>query len=87
VKSVDGFNSFITFTYDYSRYGYIYLIKERNEVLDKFKIFKVEVENQHNLNIKVVWCKVQMARGGVNSLFKILQASLNNHVSIKRWLS
>jgi hypothetical protein len=28
-------------------------------------------------------CKVQMARGGVNSLFKILQASLNNHVSIK----
>jgi hypothetical protein len=28
-------------------------------------------------------CKVQMARGGVNSLFKILQASLNKHVSIK----
>jgi hypothetical protein len=28
-------------------------------------------------------CKVQMARGGVNSLFKNLQASLNNHVSIK----
>jgi hypothetical protein len=27
-------------------------------------------------------CKVQMARG-VNSLFKILQASLNNNVSIK----
>jgi hypothetical protein len=24
-----------------------------------------------------------MARGGVNSLFKILQASLDNHVSIK----
>jgi hypothetical protein len=28
-------------------------------------------------------CKVQMARGGVNSLFKNLQASLNKHVSIK----
>jgi hypothetical protein len=28
-------------------------------------------------------CKVQMARGGVNSLFKIIQVSLNNHVSIK----
>jgi hypothetical protein len=28
-------------------------------------------------------CKVRMARGGVNSLFKNLQASLNNHVSIK----
>jgi hypothetical protein len=32
------------------------------------------------------WCKVQIARGGMNSLFKNLQTSLNNHVSIKRWL-
>jgi hypothetical protein len=31
---------------DYSRYGYIYPIKERIEALDKFKIFKAEVENQ-----------------------------------------
>jgi hypothetical protein len=51
---VDGFDSFITFTYDYSRYGYVYPIKERNEALDKFKIFKAKVENQHNLKIKVV---------------------------------
>jgi hypothetical protein len=28
VKSVDEFDSFITFTNDFSRYGYIYLIKE-----------------------------------------------------------
>jgi hypothetical protein len=28
VKSVDGFDSFITFTDDFSRYGYIYPIKE-----------------------------------------------------------
>ena len=44
VKSVDGYDSFITFTDDYSRYGYIYPIKERTEALDKFKIFKAEVE-------------------------------------------
>ena len=54
MKSVDGYDSFITFTDDYSRFGYIYLIKERSEALDKFKIFKAEVENQHNLKIKVV---------------------------------
>ena len=54
VKSVDGYDSFITFTNDYSRFSYIYPIKERLEVLDKFKIFKAEVENQHNLKIKVV---------------------------------
>jgi len=54
VKSVDGYDSFITFTDDYSRYGYIYPIKERNEALDKFKIFKAEVENQHDKRIKIV---------------------------------
>jgi hypothetical protein len=49
IKFVDGYNSFITFTDDFSRYGYIYLIKEWSEALDKFKIFKVEVENQHDI--------------------------------------
>jgi hypothetical protein len=54
VKSVDGFHFFITFTDDFLRYGYIYPIKERSEALDKFNIFKAEVENQHNIKIKVV---------------------------------
>jgi hypothetical protein len=55
VKSVDGYDSFITFTDDYFRYGYIYPIKESSEALDKFKIFKAEVENQHDKRIKIVW--------------------------------
>jgi hypothetical protein len=54
VKSVDGFDLFITFIDDFSRYGYIYPIKERSEALDKFKIFKAEVETQHNIKIKLV---------------------------------
>jgi hypothetical protein len=54
VKCVDGYDSFITFTDDYSRYGYIYLIKGRSEALNKFKIFTAKVENQHNLKIKIV---------------------------------
>jgi len=54
VTFVDGFDSFITFTDDYSRYGYIYPIKEYSEALDKFKIFKAEVENQLDRKIKVV---------------------------------
>jgi hypothetical protein len=54
VKSVDGFDSFITFTNDFSHYGYIYPIKELSKVIDKFKIFKGEVENQHNIKIKLV---------------------------------
>jgi hypothetical protein len=54
VKSVDGFDSFITFTDDYSRYGYIYPIKERSEALKKFNIFKAEIENHHDLKIKIL---------------------------------
>ena len=54
MKSVDGYDSFITFTDDYSHFGCIYPIKERSEALDKFKIFKAKVENQHNLKIKIV---------------------------------
>ena len=35
---------FISFIDDYSRYGYIFLIKEKAQALDVFKSFKVEVE-------------------------------------------
>jgi hypothetical protein len=54
VKSVDSFDSFITFTDDFLRYGYIYPIKEQSETLDKFKVFKAEIENQYNIKIKIV---------------------------------
>ena len=61
MKSVDGYDSFITFTDDYSRFGYIYPIKKRSKVLAKFKIFKAKVENQYSLKIKIV----RSDRGGV----------------------
>ena len=64
---MDGYDSFITFTDDYSRYGYIYPIKERTEVLNKFKIFKAEVENQYNLKIKIV----RSNRGGGSTTIDI----------------
>ena len=45
---------FITFIDDYSQYGYLYLIKEKAESPDKFKIFWTEVEKQLGKVIKVV---------------------------------
>jgi hypothetical protein len=63
IAFVDGYDSFIIFTDDYSRYGYIYPIKERSESLDKFKIFKPEVENQYAIKIKIV----RSDRGGYYS--------------------
>lgn len=45
---------FITFIDDYSRYGYVYLIKEKSDALEKFKIFKLEVEKQLDKTVKIV---------------------------------
>ena len=36
---------FLTFIDDFSRYGYLYLIKEKSDVLDKFKVFKLGLRN------------------------------------------
>ena len=40
----DGYSYFITFTDDKSRFGYIYLIKYKSEVFDKFKEYQKIVE-------------------------------------------
>ena len=50
----NGHTYFITFIDDYSRYGYLYLIHEKAQALEVFKIFKAEVENQLGKKIKAV---------------------------------
>ncbi|GKE43444.1 retrotransposon protein, putative, ty1-copia subclass, partial [Tanacetum coccineum] len=52
--SRQGASYFITFTYDYSRYGYVYLLKHKHEVFETFKVFKNEVENQLEKTIKAL---------------------------------
>ena len=47
-----GYEYFIIFIDDYSRYIYIYLMHHKSEAFDKFKEFKVEVENHHGKSIK-----------------------------------
>nr|GEV33882.1 hypothetical protein [Tanacetum cinerariifolium] len=41
-----GASYFVTFTDDFSRYGYVYLLKHKHEVFETFKVFQKEVENQ-----------------------------------------
>nr|GEU62651.1 hypothetical protein [Tanacetum cinerariifolium] len=43
---------FVTFTDDFSRYGYVYLLKHKHEVFETFKVFQKEVENQLGKIIK-----------------------------------
>ncbi|GKB76813.1 retrotransposon protein, putative, ty1-copia subclass [Tanacetum coccineum] len=44
--SREGASYFITFTDDFSRYGYVYLMKHKHEVFETFKVFQNEVENK-----------------------------------------
>nr|GEU61288.1 hypothetical protein [Tanacetum cinerariifolium] len=63
-----GASYFITFTDDYSRYGYVYLLKHKHDVFETFKVFKNEVKNQLGKIIKAL----QSDRGGeyVSQKFK-----------------
>ncbi|KAL0445363.1 UNVERIFIED_CONTAM: hypothetical protein Slati_2259000 [Sesamum latifolium] len=40
-----GFSYFITFTDDHLRYGYVYLIRYKSEAFERFKEYRLEVEN------------------------------------------
>ena len=42
----------ITFIDDYTRFCYVYLLHSKDEALDKFKIYKTEVELQLNNSVK-----------------------------------
>ncbi|KAK1424234.1 hypothetical protein QVD17_19555 [Tagetes erecta] len=50
----NGERYFITFTDDYSRYGYVFLLKHKDEAFEVFKVFQNEVQNQLNKTIKVL---------------------------------
>jgi hypothetical protein len=47
-----GFQYFITFIDDFSRYGYIYLMRHKSESFEKFKKIQNEVQNQLDKIIK-----------------------------------
>ena len=50
----DGKHYYVTFTDDFSRYGYVYLIKHKSDIFEVFKRFQNEVENQLGRKIKVL---------------------------------
>ncbi|GJU42608.1 putative RNA-directed DNA polymerase [Tanacetum coccineum] len=52
--SKEGANYYVTFTDDFSRYGYVYMIKHKHEVFEMFKTFQNKVENQLGKTIKAL---------------------------------
>ena len=45
---------FITFVDDSTKYRYVYLLKSKDKTIEKFVLYKTEVENQLNKKIKVI---------------------------------
>nr|GEY95066.1 hypothetical protein [Tanacetum cinerariifolium] len=58
--SRQGASYFVTFTDDFSRYGYVYLLKLKHEMFETFKVFQKEEENQLGKTIK----SLRSDRGG-----------------------
>ncbi|GJY22953.1 retrotransposon protein, putative, ty1-copia subclass [Tanacetum coccineum] len=54
IVSRQGASYFVTFTDDFSRYGYVYLLKHKHEVFETFKVFQKEVENYLGKTIKLL---------------------------------
>ena len=47
-----GYEYFVTFTDDYSRYGFFYLMFQKSETFDKFREYKAEAEKHLGIHIK-----------------------------------
>lgn len=52
IESLGGTRYFVTFIDEYTRYCRVYFLKRKNEVLEKFKEYKNEVENYTEKKIK-----------------------------------
>ncbi|KAJ9564698.1 hypothetical protein OSB04_000664 [Centaurea solstitialis] len=66
-----GYRYFITFTDDFSRYGYVYLMRHKSESFEKFREYHNEVQNQLDRKIKFL----QSDRGG-----EYLSQEFGNHL-------
>ena len=60
VQTRGGSKYFFTFIDDNTKYYYVYLLKSKNEAIEKFVLYKYEVENRLNKKIKVL----RSERGG-----------------------
>ena len=54
IKARGGYEYFITFIDDHSKYGYLYLIQHKSKAFEKFKEFRAEVEKQLDTHVKAI---------------------------------
>ncbi|RVX18428.1 Retrovirus-related Pol polyprotein from transposon TNT 1-94 [Vitis vinifera] len=76
VKARGGYEYFVTFIDDYSRYGYVYLIQRKFEAFEKFKEFRAEVEKQLSKSIKTL----RSDRGGEYLVYEFKDYLIENGI-------
>ena len=54
IKSMNGSRYVLTFIDDFSRYTWVFFIKKKSEVLEKFIELKALIENASGQNIKIL---------------------------------
>ena len=54
ISARGGYEYFVTFTDDYSRFGYVYLMHHKSETYGKFREFKTECEKQLGKSLKTL---------------------------------
>ena len=80
VTTQGGHSYFITFTDDFSRYGYVYLLRHKSDAFGKFREFQNEVENQLERKIKAL----RSDRGG-EYLSAEFQSYLKDQGILSEW--
>ena len=53
-RVITPYKYYVTFSDDYSRYGYVYLMQRKSKKFEKFKEFRAKVENQLGKTIKAL---------------------------------
>ena len=76
VQARSGSFYFITFTDDFSRFGWIYLMRYKSEAFEKFREFKNEVEKQSGKSIK----SLRSDRGGEHLSIEFSQFLKDNGI-------
>ncbi|RVW45213.1 Retrovirus-related Pol polyprotein from transposon TNT 1-94 [Vitis vinifera] len=76
VKARGGYEYFVTFINDYSRYRYVYLMQRKSEAFEKFKEFRAEAEKQLSKSIKTL----RSDRGGEYLVYEFKDYLIENGI-------
>ncbi|RVW25356.1 Retrovirus-related Pol polyprotein from transposon TNT 1-94 [Vitis vinifera] len=76
VKARGGYEYFVTFIDDYSRYRYVYLMQRKSEAFEKFKEFRAKVEKQLSKSIKTL----RSDRGGEYLVYEFKDYLIENGI-------